>query len=337
MNFKDVSIVEDVIEYLNHVSSKTLVIYSITSVKVNSISLTNPNCFYISSKDMTKDINVIQKKLEEIPNFSEIITIGGGTATDIGKYIASLKNVKITSIITMLSTNVYATDKVALIVNGRKETLLAKMPDVIVVDSKILKNATKLNLYGLADVFSIYTALKDWDIAIEDGKDKIDIKIYHDAYNLLSKTISFVKDNSFDEICNHQEELFYLIGEAGYITNEYGCGRPESGSEHLFAKEIESLKEMPHAIAVSNGIILMSLLQDNFSEDILFCLNKLRLYEEAYQMGVRFDLIQKAYYQVIPRKDRYTIVDRVYQDEEAKQDVFQSFVQIMGGYYHVNN
>lgn len=337
MNFDDVSKLRNAYELLKNINIKTLVIYSKTSVEINEISLDNDNCIYISSNEITKNVSNIDKYIKKYKNVKEVITIGAGTATDIGKYIAYKLNIKITSIITMLSTNVYATDKVALIVNGRKETLLAKMPDLIIVDETIMKRAIKYNLYGLADVFSIWTALKDWDIAFEDGKDVIDEKIYSKSKRLLNKTIKFVLNSSYEDICNKQEEIFYLIGEAGYITNLYGTGRPESGSEHLFAKEIEGLMDMPHAIAVANGIILMSLIQKNYNKKILECLNKLNLYEESYKLGVNFELINTALNNVKVRKDRYTVMNRVIDDNDYKQEQMEKFKKLVGDYYNVNS
>ena len=41
----------------------------------------------------------------------------------------------------MLSTNVYATDKVALLINNNKTTLLAKSPDKIFVDYNYLRKS----------------------------------------------------------------------------------------------------------------------------------------------------------------------------------------------------
>ena len=128
----------------------------------------------------------------------------------------------------MLSTNSYATNKVALMNNGKKMTLEAKMPDKIIIDNKILKLSKNENLYGLADVLSIYTALCDWKIANEDINEEIDKNIYDRADKLLHEVLEFINNNSLEDIVENNMELFKFIGIAGYITNLYGTGRPES-------------------------------------------------------------------------------------------------------------
>ena len=241
-----------------------------------------------------------------------------------------------TCIPTMLSTNSYATDKVALIVDGKKRTLDAKLPDLILIDENIMKKAYEFNVYGLADVLSIYTALKDWDIAVEENSERKD-EMYNIAKKLLNKTVNYILDTSYDNIINNPEKLFYLIGEAGHITNEYGSGKPESGSEHIFAKELESMIDIPHGISVANGIIIMSIAQNNFSPDIYDCLKKLKLFEKGNKLGVKIELIEKAFNQMLPRNDRYTIVNSLINDINKKTIILEKFRRVIRSNENVDN
>ena len=68
--------------------------------------------------------------------YEKIISIGGGTATDIGKYLSYKFKKDLICIPTMLSTNAYSTNKVALKVNNKIETLDAVLPVEILLDIK---------------------------------------------------------------------------------------------------------------------------------------------------------------------------------------------------------
>ena len=209
----------------------------------------------------------------------------------------------------MLSTNSYATNKTSLIKGKQKITIETKIPDTIIIDENLLKLSKKENIYGLADVFSIYTALNDWIIAKEDIDEVIDIKIYNMAENLLKNTINFVNNNNYEAIINDNMKLYELIGVSGYITNIYGTGRPESGSEHIMAKEIERNIDIPHGISVSIGILIMGIMQKRNINDILKVINKLKIFDNASKFGLNNEIIKKCFLNLKPRIDRYKKIE----------------------------
>lgn len=263
--------------------------------------------------------------MKEIKKIEKVVTFGGGSTIDIGKYIShKLKNEYI-CIPSMLSTNSYATNKVALIENGKKTTLEAKMPDCIILDGSILKMSETENLYGLADVLSIFTASYDWKLASLDIEEKIDKKIYDMSINLLNEVMQFIQQKSFEEIINNNNKLFEYIGIAGYITNLYGTGRPESGSEHIFAKELESMIDIPHGISVSLGIIIMSIAQGRQVDEIINSIYKLKVLDKQYSYGINKDIIQRCTRNLKPRNGRYTIVDKYFNNDKYINEVLEKF------------
>lgn len=325
--FNDVMEEMRIQDYLAGLAETTLLIYSPTSmqkVKLNKKQMIMENWHRIS-----KNISKIDKYIEKLEDIKEIVTFGGGSTIDIGKYIANKLNIKYTCIPSMLSTNSYATNKVALIKNGKKVTLEAKMPDKIIIDDDILKLSKSENLYGLADVLSIYTALYDWKIANEDIGEEINQEIYDMAENLLSEVLEFIESNSIDEIARNNIQLFKFIGTAGYITNLYGTGRPESGSEHIMAKEIERRIDIPHGISVSTGILVMSLMQNRDIKNILTAMGKMKIFQNNSKYRLTKEIIEQSFWALEPRIDRYTVIDRCANDKEFKQKVISKFFEIV--------
>lgn len=323
MKFKGEVIECNYIEYLNNLNGKVLFIYSPTSKEINNLELNN-NYIIFNTKELTQNVDELENRIKELPEFDIVVAFGGGTAIDQAKFFGSRLNKKVIVIPTMISTNAYATDKVALYENNKKVTLLAKDPDIILLDKEVLKRSTLKNVYGLVDVLSIYTALNDWDLAIEYNNEEISIE-YSYAHKLLLETLSFINNHTYEEIINDTHKIFELVGKAGIITDIYGSGKPESGSEHLFAKELEAIKRVPHAISVSNGILLMSLLQNKFSEEVLSAIRKLRVFEDEHLYGINEELLKEAFFNVKVRPDRFTIVNL---DNNDLEKTFKDFCNI---------
>ena len=322
-NFIDITIKKDAETFLNNLDNKSLLIYSEESIK--KINFNNKNVKKVNWHDISKDITKINLILNTYNDVEQIIGFGGGSTIDIAKYISYKLNIKYICIPTMLSTNSYATNKVALIDNNNKITFDAKTPDSIILDSELLKKSVTYNLYGIADILSIKTALCDWKIAFEDIGEKIDEDIYNKSMKLLNDVIYFISNNTLEEISNDIEKLFEYIGISGEITNIYGSGRPESGSEHIFAKSIETKLKIPHGIAVSFGIILMTIMQENEVDEIINIIKKINVLENSGLYGVNSSIIEETLINLLPREDRYSIINRFYKNNDYKLEKLKIF------------
>ena len=131
-NFNDVVQECSSKKYIENLKQNELIIYSPTSIEKSNIR--NNQCLMVNWHNLTKNINKIEEFIRENNTISLVVSYGGGSTIDIGKYIANKLDADFTCIPTMLSTNSYATDKVALIKEGKKTTLEAKIPDKIIID-----------------------------------------------------------------------------------------------------------------------------------------------------------------------------------------------------------
>jgi glycerol dehydrogenase-like iron-containing ADH family enzyme len=333
MNYYKITKKIDVKEYLQKLNDNCLIIYSKTSILKNDINIQKNNFKTYSTNELTIKKENIDKLIDNLDGYSKIICIGGGTATDIGKYLSSKFKKNLICIPTMLSTNAYSTDKVALLINGKKETLNANISTQILFDKNILKKSKENNLYGIADIFSISTALNDWLLAAEFNSENITSE-FEWAQQLLHLTIKYILDSELTKIEEDIFIIYKLVGEAGEITNQYGSGKPESGSEHIFAKALEKEIKIPHAIAVANGILLMSISQalymgGKFDINPYLALKKLGIYDLNNQYNISYELISKVFLNLKPRKDRYTVVNLIYNDKEKKKKVLVEYKKII--------
>lgn len=231
------------------------------------------------------------------------IGFGGGTAIDIAKYLATVNNARCIAIPSMLSTNAFATNKVAKVTLDNKITVDAVLPEEIWYDDEVINLSKRENIFGLADAFSIYTALYDWEISNE----KINHDIYKRSWDTYVRALDFVHERK-----SSQREIFDILLEAGYVTNDYGSGRPESGSEHIIAKEIEKLVKVPHALAVVCGICIASLVQNRPSDeyaDNYTAFDAMGLFK-AIHTSIPPSVLKQALLNVRPRDDRETCLDK---------------------------
>lgn len=333
MYYKDKTKNIDLDSYLNQINDKCLIIYSKTSVEINNINLNRNNFDIYSTKDITIDKNKIDYIFNDISKYDRIITVGGGTATDIGKYLSSKYNKKLICVPTMLSTNAYSTNKVALKIDNDIQSIDAILPTEILFDIDMVKKSKENNLYGIVDILSISTALNDWSLDIKYNNVK-KTKEYDEALDLLEVTINYIKNEKVSKIQNNVLKLYKLVGESGYITNKFGSGKPESGSEHIFAKVLEKKINIPHAIAVANGILLMSLSQLLYedlkiNEDVYTVLNKINVYELNKKYNIEYKMIEDVFLELKPREDRFSIINIIYKNNEKKKKVLIEYKKIL--------
>ena len=246
----------------------------------------------------------------DLDGYDTYIGFGGGTAIDIAKFL-SHRNSSSTcvAIPSMLSTNVFATNKTAAVYQTHKSTVDSKLPDTVVLDRDLLEKSMQETIFGLADALSIHTAVKDWLIADRDGVEFVSDKFLGWAIHILYRAQEIVKKTVLP-LPDHKaiiEGTFDVLLQAGYITNEWGCGRPESGSEHIVAKCIEELVRVPHAVAVTCGIAIVSQLQQN--REAVTELQQLGMLDAVRNSAVTKEVLVRALQNTRPRKGRYTVID----------------------------
>jgi glycerol-1-phosphate dehydrogenase [NAD(P)+] len=221
----------------------------------------------VISSDM--DIQDLIKTAFSIPNYDVIISIGGGSIIDYGKYMAFLKRIPFISIPTSASNDGFASSNCSIIVEGKKTTVPAKIPYGIIADLNIIQSAPKrFILAGIGDLMSNITALYDWEYEEQHGKSQIN------AFALLlsKKAVnSFIRTPMTDI---HSpillKELISSATMGGISTAISGNSSPISGSEHLISHALDKIADKPemHGIQVGVATYLMAHVQKHRAERI---------------------------------------------------------------------
>ncbi len=292
---------------LRNLTNKDLFVFSPTSLElVPDYKIGHAK--RLDRNDLGINLEAIDKFIKT-NSFSRVISLGSGQTSDISKYISFKKNVEHICIPAIFSTNVSFTDKSCLKISGKKETVQSKPPENVVIDYDLMMRAKfKYHYYGLCDIISIYTALVDWDLSKKYNLERVD----HFSYNIADTLTKTLEDHIQDlekQDSHSLDIILKLVMISGYITNIYGSGRPESGSEHIFAKALESKIDIFHAISVGLGTLLMAKLQKRNYKTILATIQRLGLLDEAQQRGITKELVISCLTEIKPRKNRFSILN----------------------------
>lgn len=200
-----------------------------------------------------------------LPNKTQaVIGLGGGKVIDAAKYVGFLQKLPFISIPTSSSSDGFSSASASLLVNGRRQSVPARIAYGIIVDSEVIKSAPERFLYsGIGDMVSKITALYDWLFEEAHGASKVDdfaMMIAKKAVNSFVRTpFSDIKENLF------LKELMDSLAMSGIANEIAGSSAPTSGSEHLISHALDKMLENPqlHGVQVGIATYLMSVVQDH--------------------------------------------------------------------------
>jgi glycerol-1-phosphate dehydrogenase [NAD(P)+] len=195
--------------------------------------------------NVKKNTSVSQIRSFIINNKIELLlTIGGGSVNDIGKYISMETSIPHISIPTVLSNDGIASPISILRVNAQYKSIGTTPPIGIIADLHILSKAPKiLLLSGVGDLISNVSANLDWQLAYKDVGEKIDFfakKIAHDsALNFLYNSLNKKYDSLYSE--KFLKNLFDGLVMSGIAMVIAKSSRPASGAEHNISHALDKL------------------------------------------------------------------------------------------------
>lgn len=219
-----------------------------------------------------------------------IVAIGGGKVLDTCKYAAYISKKPLLSIPTTMANDGIASPIAVLKrKDGKPKSLGCAMPSMLLLDTElIMQSPLELVKAGIGDTISNYMALKDWEFACDNGKDKMNGYAFMMSKASLDALIKTQYKTICPEFINVLANSLVLSG----IAMDYaGSSRPVSGSEHLFSHALDYYSESKnlHGIQVALGTVTVLKLLDLNYKDVLDYLNKFEVKINPKQLGIDQD------------------------------------------------
>lgn len=200
-----------------------------------------------------------------MPNKTQaVIGLGGGKVIDAAKYCGFLRKLPFISIPTSASSDGFSSSSASLLIDGRRNSVPAKMAYGIIADIDVIKSAPSRFIFsGIGDMVSKITALYDWKYEGELGFAEVN----DFAMMIAKKAVNSFVRTPFDSINENLflKELLDSLAMSGIANEIAGSSAPTSGSEHLISHALDKMLERPqlHGIQVGVATYLMSLVQDH--------------------------------------------------------------------------
>lgn len=175
-------------------------------------------------------IAAIQAQLR--PETDLILGIGAGVIQDLCKYVSFEAGLPYQIIATAPSMDGYASKGAAMIIGNMKVTYNAHVPEAILGDLDILKDAPmELIQSGYGDILGKFSCLNDWKLSAVVREEYFCQTIYDMTYDMLMQ----VKDLG-PALLRRDPDAIGTLMEAlvgvGIAMAFVGNSRPASGSEH---------------------------------------------------------------------------------------------------------
>lgn len=210
---------------------------------------------------------------------SAVFGVGGGSALDLAKFTAWTRGTPLVLAPSILSADAAFTRAIAVREGARVRYVGSILPHALLVDFSLISQAPRaLNLSGVGDILSIFTALWDWKEAAERLGEAYDPGIAAASRAVLDRLLAGAR-----EVRALGEDGMRLLADSYrdevLLCERFGNARPEEGSEHYIAYALEhrTRRHFLHGRLVSLCTLLAGTAQGRDVAEIRSFLEEVRL------------------------------------------------------------
>lgn len=173
------------------------------------------------------------------PETDLIVGIGSGVIQDLCKYVSFQHKLPYHIVATAPSMDGYASVGAAMIWENMKVTFSCHVPEVIIGDVDVLKNAPmEMIQAGYGDILGKYSCLNDWKLSYMVNGEYFCQYVHDLMMDMVVKT-----QDLGAKLQNREPEAIQILMEAlagaGVAMAMIGNSRPASGSEHHMSHYFE--------------------------------------------------------------------------------------------------
>lgn len=193
----------------------------------------DPRVALLASQPVLADERrVVEAFLRLAPEVDVVISVGGGTLTDIGRFLAHRGNRAFAAVPTAASVDGFYSIGAPLILRGVKRTVLCRPPEAIFADTEVLSAApARLGAAGFGDLLGKLTSWADWNLGRIVWDEPFDEKIAGTLISVAGQTLE-MSEGMRDPTPETQRRLMDLLIVSGGCMVDAGESRPASGAEH---------------------------------------------------------------------------------------------------------
>ena len=161
-----------------------------------------------------------------------IVGVGSGVIQDICKYISWQAKLPYIIVATAPSMDGYASKSAAMIMGGMKVTYTAHVPEAIIGDIDVLKDAPMdMIRSGYGDILGKFSCLNDWKLSVIVRGEYFCPYVYNLVREMLDRTRNLGEGLQARDPDAVKTLMEALVG-VGVAMAFVGNSRPASGSEH---------------------------------------------------------------------------------------------------------
>ena len=248
---------------------------------------------------------------------------------DVCKYVAfTLKKPLMLIPTTAANDGIASTIAVLKGDDGKPKSLMCARAPMIVIDTELIYSAPiQLIKAGIGDILSNYTALLDWRLAFERGKDTINGY----AYLMSKNAIDTILQSRYKKICiEFVDDLVNAHVLSGFAMDFEKSSRPVSGSEHLFSHALDYYSNVKNLHGIQTGlgtIAILKLIGEDYTE-LLECFKRYEVDLNPLRLGIDEDtFVYCMQHATEIRQDRYTYLHEIDLCEQRLKEVYEELIK----------